>query len=127
MMQFYFREEKADLLHLYYAVTDKQLEYISNHQYKVFPPRFFTKAFFCPMLNKGYAFRVASERTNWMEDATGSVHVLRFLIRAEFIQRYAQGSIKNDRTRIVVPKNELKNLNGQIVGYIERVEKVDLT
>jgi hypothetical protein len=125
-MQFYFREEKAELVQLYYPVTDKQLEFIANHQYKLFPPRFFTKPVLCPMLNREYAQRVASERTNWVHEKTDCIHVLRFLVKPDFIKQYTQGSITNDRARISIPQSDLSKLNQNIVGYIERVEKVDL-
>lgn len=125
-MQFYFREEKAELVQVYYPVTDKQLEFIANHQYKLFPPRFFTKSVFCPILNKEYAQRVAGERTNWMHEETDAIHLLRFLVRPDFLKHYAIGSLSNDRARISIPQADLNKLNQNIVGYIERVEKIEL-
>jgi hypothetical protein len=125
-MQFYIRESKAGVIPLYYDITDVQLEHVVNHQYKGFPVRFFTSKLFCPMMSIDYARRVASETSNWIATKTKHVHILRFFVRSKFIATYAKGALDNDRTTICVPGDELKKVNQQIIGYVERLESIDL-
>ncbi len=124
-MQFYFKENNTGLAFLYYAVSDKELGYIVTHQYKQFPVRFFSKKYFCPMLNREYAQRVASERGNFSSDVTVT-HIVRFLMRTQSIKKYIHGNIDNTRSPIFVQTNELPQFNQNIVGFIERVDTINL-
>lgn len=124
-MQFYFKENNTGLVYVYYAVSDKELEIIINHQYKVFPVRFFNKKYFCPMLNKEYAQRVASERSNFPSDTTVS-HVVRFLMRTQALEKYMHGDIDNTRSTISVVGSQLQDFNQRIIGFIERMETINL-
>lgn len=126
-MQFYIREKKQGVVYLYYDVTDGQFNCIVNHQYKSFPIRFFTQRFFCPTFSLEYATRIAEERNNWINSNTEFVHILRFVVRSDFIKKYAQGPLDNHRTKIVIPYSDLIKLNQQLVGYIERIGIVKLT
>lgn len=124
-MKLYAPSNKSELVDLYYVVNDKQLEYIVNYQFKSFPARFFTQKYFCPILDKEYAIRIASERSNWV-NVTDYVHVMRFIAFEHIIKHYVHGSISNHRSRIIIPNKDLSKLNSAIVGYIERVEKIDI-
>lgn len=124
-MQFYIKDDNKEVRFLYYNVTDQEFEYIVNHQYKLFPIRFFTKKYFCPYLNKEHAERSAAEVNNWHADVH-TVHILRFLISATDLQHYVKGSLDNDKTIVTVYKNELQKFNSQIVGYIECIETLNL-
>lgn len=125
-MQFYTQDELPAIRYLYYVITDQELEYIANHQYKLFPVRFFTKTYFCPLLSREYAYRIASERANWRSDAHHT-HVMRFLVCAQDLLAYIKGSLDNERAMIVVQKKELQHFNSQIIGYIERIGGFDLS
>lgn len=126
MTHFYFKETHPGIVSLYHVVTDKELEYVVNHQYKLFPVRFFQKQYFCPTLNKEYAQRMASERANWAPNIT-QVHILRFLMRSKSLQPYMNGAIEtNTRAYVVVPYAKLVEFNRAIVGFIERLETLQL-
>jgi hypothetical protein len=125
-MHFYFKENNTGVAFLYYAVTDKELSYIVTHQYKQFPVRFFNKKYFSPMLSAEYARRVASERGNFSSDARVT-HVVRFLMRVQSIKKYIHGDISNPRSPIMIKSHELMTFNQHIVGFIERVETINLT
>jgi len=120
-MQFYFRENDTDLKQLYYPVSDQDFEFIITHQYKIIPPRFFSKKIFCPLLNRSHAMRVAAEPANWLP-GTQRVHILRFLMKTSDLLKYSKDRLDNRRARIVVAKEQLSEFNKCIVGYIERVD-----
>lgn len=124
-MQFYFKDNNTGLVSLYYAVSDKELDIIVNHQYKVFPVRFFNKKYFCPMLNREYAQRVASERGNFPLDTTVA-HVVRFMMRTKSVEKYIHGDVTNPRTPINVSADQLQDFNQDIIGFIERVDTINL-
>ena len=126
MMRFYSKEDNHSIVYLYHVVTDKEFEYVVTHQYKLFPIRFFQKPFFCPTLNMEYAQRIASERANWLLGVR-DVHILRFLVRTEAIKQYINGTISNTRSYVVVPKEKLVDFNRAIIGYIERIETVQVS
>lgn len=118
--QFLDREQTTAIRFLYYNVTDQELEWIVTHQYKLFPPKFFGRANFCPILNRDFALRVALEPNNW-KPGVCNIHTLRFLMCLDRIKLFTNDAIDNDCTRIVVKKNELQRFNSYIVGYIERI------
>jgi hypothetical protein len=124
-MQFYFKENNSGIAFVYYAVSDKELEIIVNHQYKVFPVRFFSKKYFCPMLSREYAQRVASERGNFPIDTTVA-HVVRFVMRIESLKQYIQGDITNVRSPITVKNDQLQDFNQDIIGFIECIDTINL-
>lgn len=125
-MQFYFRDNFDELLYLYYVVTDKELQYITNSQYRSFPVRFFNKQVFCPLLGFEYSVKIASEKGNFPRGSTKSAHILRFLLPKEIIKKYARGSTDNDKAYIIVPHKELQSFNNKIVGYIERIAQIEI-
>lgn len=110
-----------EVLALYYPVPDRLFKFIVAHQYRLFPPRFFTKTHFCPSLDKEFVLRVIAERNNWPLD-TKHVHIVRFLIEKAALKKYAIGNLSNVSTRIVCHKRDLPQMNKEIVGLIECVE-----
>lgn len=127
MMLPVYREPNVEIAFLYATISNKELEHIITHQYKQFPPRFFSKKYFCPMLNIEHAIRVASEKGNFPLNTT-TTHVVRFLMRSHSIKKYLQGNgdISNPNSPIIVKTHELPQFNYQIVGFIECIETINL-
>lgn len=77
------------------------------------------------MLSKEYAQRVAGEKANWSPNVT-SLHIMRFLVKANAFTKYINGPIDNVRSSITIPQSDLTQFNQSIIGYIERVESITL-
>ncbi len=120
-----YNKVNTGLAFLYYAVSDKEFEYIINHQYKQFPVRFFSKKYFSPMLSEEYARRVASEKDNF-SSGTNTTHLVRFLMRTQSIKKWIQGNMDNARSPVFVSAEELPQFNQSIVGFIERIATINL-
>jgi len=113
------------LISLYYPSTNVEFELIVKQLYKTFPIKYFTKPYFCALTNQEYARRIAFERANW-SNKTKSVHILRFLMQSSKIAKYAKCALDNPQATIMVPQKYLQELNSNLIGYIECIEKVDL-
>lgn len=124
-MEFHFCKKNEGIANVYYVANDKQLEYIINHQHKIFPVRFFGNKTFYPILDKEYATRVASTKQNWDKEIRRT-HVLRFLFPehelANFVRLYIPNVSNSMNAALAISQNELAPFNQHIIGLIERIE-----
>lgn len=110
---------------LYAVITPFQFECIKKKQHKHLDPKLFCKPHFCPLTSKDKAERIASERNNWTAD-TKVLHIVKFLVPYSFLSKFAKiYATEQANSFFVMNKDDVSNLNKQIVGYIEKVNTVD--
>lgn len=70
---------------LYRPVGPRELELVQESGWTSFPPRLPEQPIFYPVENEAYARQIARD---WNVKSSGSGHVLRFCVDAEFLARY---------------------------------------
>lgn len=113
------------LLQLHYVVDEAHYRYIVGHQHKLFPPRFFTLEFFCPMQDRAQAYRVAKEKANWHRKQD-KLHILRCMVIREMISPFIEGPPDHPHARIIIPHKYMGIFNQSIVGLIERIDSLEM-
>lgn len=111
-----------DTIILYRPVGAKELELIAATGFRRFPPRLPAQPIFYPVLAEEYAVQMARE-WNTKDEASGFVgYVLRFVVDAEFVARYAVQTVGSHKHReLWIPAGDLETFNDHIVGKIEVV------
>jgi hypothetical protein len=106
---------------LYRPVGPKELELIAASGYREFLPRLPEQPVFYPVLNDGYARQIARD---WNVPASGSGYVVRFSVRKSFADRYPVKTVGSSvHQELWVPAEELPELNRNIVGLLEVIER----
>src|SRR4051794_28716504 len=102
---------------LFRPVGPKELELIRESDYKAFPPRLPEQPIFYPVLNEGYATKIARD---WNVKASGSGYVTRFAVNADYLSQYEVQTVGSRiHQEYWIPAEELEEFNANIVGEIE--------
>jgi hypothetical protein len=102
---------------LYRPVGPKELELIKKSMWREFPPRLAGQPMFYPVLNEDYAAQIARD---WNVKESGAGYVTRFLLDANFAERYPIQMVGTSmHQELWVPAEEIAELNRHIVGPIE--------
>jgi len=111
--------DETETVLLYRPVGQKELDLITESNYKAFPPRLPEQPIFYPVLKEEYASQIA-ERWNARYNNPPVGYVTRFRVKAEYLKRYevqtVGGSIHQEYW---IPAEELEAFNENIVGSIE--------
>lgn len=108
---------------LYRPVGPNELELIQNSGWREFPPRLPGQPVFYPVLNEDYAAQIARD---WNVKDSGAGFVTRFLLDADFAERYPVQSVGSSiHQELWVPAEELAELNRHIVGPIEVIARFE--
>src|SRR6516225_2983247 len=106
---------------LYRPVGSKELDLIAASGYREFPPRLPDQPIFYPVLHEEYARQIARD---WNVPACGAGYVIRFAVRKSFADRYPVRTVGTSvHQEVWVPAEELTELNRNIVGFLEVIEK----
>lgn len=107
---------------LYRPVGQRELELIAESDFRAFPPRLEGQPIFYPVLNEEYATFIARE-WNTQDAASGfSGHVLRFYVRAEFLDQFHVQKVGSATAlEYWIPAEQLAEFNENIEGIIEVV------
>jgi hypothetical protein len=105
---------------LYRPVGEAELQLIRASGFREFPPRLPEQPIFYPVLNEAYATQIARD-WNTKDERSGFVgYVLRFRVRAEFLDPYDVHVVGSSEHREYwIPAADLLQLNANIVGAIE--------
>lgn len=105
---------------LYRPVSQKELDHIESSGWKRFPPRLPEQPIFYPVLNLEYARQIS---TQWNVPAYGVGYVLKFDVRADYLQKFQVQNVGGEiHDEFWVPAEELDEFNQNIVGNIEVIE-----
>ena len=108
---------------LYRPVGPKELELIEQSGFRSFPPRLPEQPIFYPVLNEGYATRIARE---WNVKASGAGYVTRFAVTRNFLERYQVHTVGSaEHQEYWIPAEDLAEFNRNIVGPIEVIARFD--
>jgi hypothetical protein len=106
---------------LYRPTGPKELELVKATGFARWPPRLPDQPIFYPVTNQRYAAEIAEK---WNVPESGRGYVTRFEVRASFMERYEVQTVgASHHTEWWVPAEELEELNDNIVGTIEVVER----
>ena len=109
-----------DVVTLYRPVGRTELELIRASEFRAFPPRLASQPFFYPVLNEEYATQIARDWNTKDAISSHEGHVLKFAVRAEFLNRYDTHVVgSSTHSEYWIPAEELALLNQNIVGAIE--------
>ncbi|SFG94090.1 hypothetical protein SAMN05518865_12411 [Duganella sp. CF458] len=98
-----------------------ELELVQASGFKRWPPRLPEQPIFYPVTNEAYAVQISKE---WNVRECGAGFVMRFEVKAEFMDRYPIQKVGGgNRTEWWVPAEELEELNENIVGLIEVIHE----
>jgi hypothetical protein len=109
---------------LYRPVGRRELELIRTSGFLAFPPRLSAQPFFYPVLTEEYAAQIARD-WNTKDEASGHEgFLLKFDVRAEFLNKYEVHVVGNSSHREYwIPAGDLEQLNRNIVGAIEVIRE----
>lgn len=108
---------KSETVTLYRPTGPRELALVEATGYKRWPPRLPDQPIFYPVTNEQYAIEIARD---WNVPASGQGFVTRFLVRREFMDRYAVHQVGGaHHTERWIPAEELEMLNDHIVGVID--------
>lgn len=124
MISSFYEEKDRQIVHLHVCLTEQQFGYIIGNQYKSFSPRFFAKKIILSTLHLEKAQRLAKEVNNWSKKDK-VIHIARFLVNKQDIIKYANGSLDNYNTYIVVRPDDLLKFNQIIIGFIECIDRIE--
>src|SRR5215470_11748234 len=111
----------AETTILYRPVRPKELKLIAASGYREFPPRLPDQPIFYPVLNEEYARQIARD---WNVPASGAGYVVRFSVPKSFADRYPVKTVGSSvHQELWVPAEQLSELNRNIVGLLEVIEK----
>ena len=104
---------------LYRPVNQAELDLIIKDSWSKFPPRLEGQPIFYPVLNEAYAEQITRE---WNVPSYGVGHVLKFVVKDEFIKKYEVQKVGLDHhLELWIPSEELEEMNNNIVGKIELI------
>jgi hypothetical protein len=104
---------------LYRPCNHAEYDRVERSGFRRWPPRLATQPIFYPVTNLAYARRVNA----WNVTEHGQGHILRFEVRADFMERYPVQTVGDTEcSEWWIPAEDLEAMNDAIVGYIELVE-----
>jgi hypothetical protein len=110
--------EKAITLYRPTGAAERQL--VARSGWRRFPPRLTGQPIFYPVLQRDYAAKIASK---WNARYEGSGFVLRFSVRADYLDRFVRRSVGGkNHIEYWIPAEELDEFNDNIVGTIETID-----
>jgi hypothetical protein len=113
-----------DLATLFRPVGARELELIRQTGFTAFPPRLTGQPIFYPVLDEAYAAQIARDWNTRDPQSEHVGYVLRFRVRAEFLERYVVREVGGKAYREYwVPAEDLTEFNRNIVGEIEIVQE----
>ena len=102
---------------LFRPTGPEELQLVRESGFRAWPPRLPDQPIFYPVTNESYAAQIARD---WNVKASGCGYVTRFLVRREFMDRYAIQQVGGSvHTEWWIPDEDLDALNRNIVGLIE--------
>ena len=106
---------------MYRPIGPRELELVAESGYRQWPPRLPGQPIFYPVTNQKYAGVIARK---WNVPESGMGFVTRFEIKRSFIERYEVQIVgAKHHAEWWIPAEDLPELNDNIVGLIEVVEK----
>jgi len=106
-----------DTVLLWRPTGPEELELVRASGWRRWPPRLPGQPIFYPVLNKGYAAKIARD---WNVPRSGAGYVTRFRVRRSFLDRYPVHQVGGrDIIEYWIPAEDLGELNDNIVGLIE--------
>jgi hypothetical protein len=117
-----YTKSVAGSITLWRPVGQRELDLIAESGWTRFPPRLAGQPIFYPVLNEGYATRIARD-WNTKDPASGHVgHVLRFAVDASYAASFPPQRVGGAGIdELWVPAEQLEEFNNHIVGTIELV------
>lgn len=107
---------------LYRPVGKKELELITESDYKAYPPRLSWQPIFYPVMNFEYAAQIAKEWNAEDEFSGYCGFVTAFDIDADYISKFEVQNVGSfQHNELWVPSEELQEFNNHIQGKIEVV------
>ncbi len=105
---------------LYRPVGCAEMELIRASGFREFPPRLPEQPIFYPVLAEEYATQIARDWNTKDERSGFAGYVLRFRVRAEFLNKYDVHVVGGAQHREYwIPAGDLAAMNANIVGEIE--------
>jgi hypothetical protein len=105
---------------LFRPTGPKELALIEASDWKAWPPRLPEQPIFYPVLNEGYARKIAKDWNATRADTGYRGYVTRFKVRAEFLQKYEVRTVGASWAQEYwIPAEDLDALNKAIVDAIE--------
>lgn len=107
---------------LYRPVGKKELELITESDYKAYPPRLSWQPIFYPVMNFEYAAQIAKEWNAEDEFSGYCGFVTAFDIDADYVSKFEVQNVGSfQHNELWVPSEELQEFNNHIQGKIEVV------
>lgn len=102
---------------LFRPIGPGELKRLEESGFKRWPPRLQEQPIFYPVTNEAYATEIT---VKWNVPAYGIGYVTRFIVRAQFMERYPIQTVgAKHHTEWWIPADDLEELNDNIVGSIE--------
>ena len=102
---------------LYRPVGPEELRLIEASGWKRFPPRLPEQPIFYPVVQEGYARKIARE---WNVRSNGAGYVTRFAVEAEYLAQFEEHEVGGrDHAEYWIPAEQLEAFNEHVVGLIE--------
>lgn len=112
-----------DTIELWRPTGPEEIELVRASGSKRWPPRLPDQPIFYPVLNQDYATRIARD---WNVKASGVGFVTRFRVRKSFLDQYEVQQVGGETIlEYWIPAEDLEDLNDNIVGTIDEVERFD--
>lgn len=113
-----------DITTLYRPVGQPELNLVEAAGWRQFPARLSWQPIFYPVLNEGYATRIARE-WNTKDSANGNVgYVLKFDVDSKYLGQFEVRQVGDENClEYWIPAQELENFNANIVGVITVVSE----
>ncbi len=106
---------------LFRPTGPEEMELVKASGFRRWPPRLPDQPIFYPVTNEEYATQIARD---WNVPATGSGYVMRFRVKASFMNRYPLQKVGGEiHSEWWIPAEDLEALNDNIVGLIEVVQE----
>jgi hypothetical protein len=107
---------------LYRPVGQSELDLIRAAEFRAFPPRLPEQPYFYPVLNVGYAEKIARD-WNTKDAQSGYVgYVLKFTVNSEFLNPHPIRQVGDVSHREYwIPAADLPEFNANLIGNIEIV------
>jgi len=107
---------------LYRPVGLREMELISESNYRKFPPRLEWQPIFYPVLNQQYAEQIANE-WNTPDEFSGFCGIVTaFEINEKYLQQFEIQNVGDkSHNELWIPSEELPEFNQNIIGTIEIV------
>lgn len=116
-------DEIVETVELWRPTGPQEIEFIRQSGWLRWPPRLPEQPIFYPVLNRDYATRIARD---WNVKASGVGYVTRFYVRKTFLDNYDIHQVGGQTIlEYWIPAEYLEELNDNIVGLIEEIEKFE--